>query len=112
MHSNSLGCPEIFPLSAPVLYRLSHLTCISILKLEKRAENVDLHTAKKYLDRTNIFSRFLDELLSIDLRPIYCSLTCSVGAVATSRSSYLSLALATGLSVFLSFLCLEMTPCD
>ena len=32
MHSSSLGCPKIFPLSAPVLYWLSHLTCISSLK--------------------------------------------------------------------------------
>ena len=27
MHSNSISCPKIFPLSAQVLYRLSHLTC-------------------------------------------------------------------------------------
>ena len=32
MNSNSIGCPKIFPLSAPALYWLSHLTCISSLK--------------------------------------------------------------------------------
>ena len=42
MHSNSLSCPKIFPLSSPALYWLPHLTCISSLK----AKNVDLHTAK------------------------------------------------------------------
>ena len=44
---------------------------------EKRAKNVDLHTAKKYPDTTNIFSLFLDEFLETDLQPIYCSLTTS-----------------------------------
>ena len=37
---------------------------------EKRATNIDLHTAKN-----NTFSLFLDEFLETDLRPIYCSLT-------------------------------------
>ena len=32
MHTNSIGCRKIFSLSAPVLYWLSHLTCISSLK--------------------------------------------------------------------------------
>ena len=32
MHTNSFGCPKIFSLSAPVLYWLSHLTCISSLR--------------------------------------------------------------------------------
>ena len=30
---------------------------------EKRAKNVDLHTAKKYSDTTHAFSLFLDEIL-------------------------------------------------
>ena len=34
MHTNSIGCPKIFSLSAPVLYWLSHLTCISSLKVK------------------------------------------------------------------------------
>ena len=32
MHSNSISCPKIFSLTAPVLYWLSNLTCISSLK--------------------------------------------------------------------------------
>ena len=32
MHSNSIRCPKILPSSAPVLYWLSHLTCISSMK--------------------------------------------------------------------------------
>ena len=44
---------------------------------EKRAKNVDFHTAKKYLDTSNTFSLFLDEFIETDLRPIYCSLTCT-----------------------------------
>ena len=35
MYSNSKGCPKMFPLSAPVLYWFSHLTCISSLKAKK-----------------------------------------------------------------------------
>ena len=38
---------------------------------EKRAKNVDFHTAKKYPDISKIFSLFLDEYLYIDLRPVY-----------------------------------------
>ena len=33
------------------------------IQSEKRAKNVDLHTAKKYPDTTNTFSLFLDGLL-------------------------------------------------
>ena len=36
---------------------------------EKRAKNVDFHTAKKYPDTSNTFSLFLDEFLKTDLRP-------------------------------------------
>ena len=32
MPTNSIGCPKIVSLSAPVLYWLSHLTCISSMK--------------------------------------------------------------------------------
>ena len=81
MHSNSIDCPKVFPLSAPVLYWLSHLTCISSLK----AKNMDFYTAKKYPDTTNTFSQFLDELLSTDLRPIYCSLTTETASVTEDR---------------------------
>ena len=43
---------------------------------EKRAKNVDLHTAKNIQIQPNTFSLFLDEFLETYLRPIYCSLTC------------------------------------
>ena len=36
MHSNNISCPQILPLSAPVLFWLSHLTCISNLKARNR----------------------------------------------------------------------------
>ena len=43
---------------------------------EKRAKNVDLHTAKNIHPYTlNTFSLFLDEFLETDLGPVYCSLT-------------------------------------
>ena len=42
---------------------------------EKRAKNVDFHTAKRYPDTTNTFSLFLEEFCQTDLRPIYCSPT-------------------------------------
>ena len=82
VHSNSIGCPKIFPPSAPVLYWLSHLTCISSLK----AQNEQIrwfHKAKKIQIQPTFFSLFLDEFLEIDLRsilwtdlrPVYCNLT-------------------------------------
>ena len=40
MHSNSTGCPKIVSLSAPVLYWLSHLTCISSLKAKKERKTL------------------------------------------------------------------------
>ena len=39
-YSNSLGCLKIFPLSAPVLYWLSHLTCISSLKAKNERKTL------------------------------------------------------------------------
>ena len=54
MHSNSIGCPKIFPLSAPVLYWLSHLICTSSLK----AKNVDFHTAKNIQIQPTLFRYF------------------------------------------------------
>ena len=39
MNSNNLGCP-IFSLSAPVLYWLSHLTCISRLKAKNERKTL------------------------------------------------------------------------
>ena len=38
--SNSLGCPKIFPLSAPVLYWLLLLTCISSLKVKNKRKTL------------------------------------------------------------------------
>ena len=38
MHSNSLGCPKMFCLSAPVLCKLSYLTCILSLKAKNERE--------------------------------------------------------------------------
>ena len=70
MHSNSIGCPKILPLSAPVLYWLSHLTCISSLKV-KNGRKTLVFTQLKMSDTSNIFSLFLE-----DLWPIDCSLTC------------------------------------
>ena len=52
---NSIGCPKIFPLSTPVLYWLSHLTCISSLK----AKNDEFHTAKNIQIQPTPFSLFL-----------------------------------------------------
>ena len=56
MHSNSIGCPKILPPSAPVLYWLSHLTCI----LSPKAQ-VDFHTTKNVQIQVTPFSLFLDE---------------------------------------------------
>ena len=75
MHSNSLGCPKIFPLPSPVLYWLSHLTCISSLKAKTERKTL-IYTQLKDPDTTNTFSLFLDQFLETHLRPIYCSLTC------------------------------------
>ena len=43
---------------------------------EKRAKIVHFHTTKN-IQIQSTFSLFLDEFLYTDLRPIYCSLTCS-----------------------------------
>ena len=76
MHSNSIGCPKLFPPSAPVLYWLSHLTCISSLKAKKKtSEKCWFSHSWKYPDTANTFSLFLDKFKYSDLRPIYCSLT-------------------------------------
>ena len=75
MHSNSLGCPKIFPLPSPVLYWLSHLTCISSLKAKTERKTL-IYTQLKDPDTTKTFSLFLDQFLETHLRPIYCSLTC------------------------------------
>ena len=42
---------------------------------EKRAKNVDFHTAKNIQIQATLFSLFLDDFLQLDLRSIYCSLT-------------------------------------
>ena len=41
---------------------------------EKRAKNIDLHSAKN-IYTSNTFSLFLDEFLETDFQPIYCSPT-------------------------------------
>ena len=58
MHTNSIGCPNIFSLSTPVLYWLSHLTCISSLNAEKRAKNVPFHTTKNIQIQSTLFRYF------------------------------------------------------
>ena len=55
-------------LRAPVLCWLSHLTCISSLKVK----NVDFHTAKNIQIQRTLFSLFFGEFLQSRLRPIYC----------------------------------------
>ena len=62
MHTNSIGCPKIFSLSASVLYWLSHLTCISSLKA-KNEQKMLIYTQLK-ISRYNknffaIFRRIL-----------------------------------------------------
>ena len=47
---------KIFPLSAPVLYWLSHLTCISSLKAKNERKTLIFTQLKKYRDTTNTFS--------------------------------------------------------
>ena len=68
MYSNSLGCSKIFPLSAPVLYWLSHLTCISSLKAKTERKTLIYTQLKK----TSRYNRHLET----HLRPIYFWLTC------------------------------------
>ena len=62
MHSNSLGCPRIFSLSAPVLYWLSHLTCISSLKAKNERKTLiftQLKTSRYNQQLFPIFKRIL-----------------------------------------------------
>ena len=68
--------PKIFPLSAPVLYWLSHLTCISSLK----AKNVDFHTDKNIqIQPTIFFSIFRRILINWPLTYIlWCDHICGV----------------------------------
>ena len=56
IHTNSIGCPKIFPLSAPVLVIASdmHLEPES----ENRAKNVDFYTAKNIQIQTIPFRYF------------------------------------------------------
>ena len=95
MHSNSIGRPKIFPLSAPVLYWLSHLTRISSLKVKNDRKTLVFDTAKNIQIQPTLFRYFLDEFLETDLRPIYCSLTackatiCCCHSLARPRRHYL-----------------------
>ena len=67
-----IGCPKILPPSAPVLYWLSHVTCISSLE----AKNVAFHTAKNVQIQYKLFSLFLNESFEHDLWHVHWSLTC------------------------------------
>ena len=60
-------------LSAPVLYWLSHLTCISSLKAKNERETFIFTQLKISRYNPHFFAIFR----RIDLRPIYCSLTCA-----------------------------------
>ena len=62
---------------------------------EKRAQNVDFHTAKNIQIQPTLFSLFLDEFLETGLRPIYYSLTTSTVALFTTYRSIYSDALFT-----------------
>ena len=75
MHSNSIGCPKMCSLSAPVLYWLSHRTCISSLKAKNERKTLIFTQLEISRYKQHFFSLFLDEFLETDLRPIYCSPT-------------------------------------
>ena len=53
---------------------------------EKRAKNVYLHTAKSIQIQPTFFSLFLDKFVSIDLRPIYCSLISAADQLGESEN--------------------------
>ena len=76
MHSNSLGCPKILPLSAPVLYWLSHLTCISSLKAKNERKTLIYTQLKISRYNQHFLTIFFTNSCKNDLRPIYCSPTC------------------------------------
>ena len=81
-------------LSAPVLYWLSHLTCISSLKAKNERKTFIFTQLKISRYNTHFFAIFR----GLDLRPTYCSLICvasvtwplllrvRVGAVAPAAS--------------------------
>ena len=62
MHSNSLGCPKIFLLSAPVLYWLPHLTCISSLKAKNERKTL-IYTQLKISRYTQHFFAIFRRIL-------------------------------------------------
>ena len=76
MHSKSIGCPQIFPLSAPVLYWLSHLTCIWRVKAKNERKTLIYTQPNKSRYNQQFFAIFR-RILRTYLRPIYCSLTTS-----------------------------------
>ena len=87
MHSNSIGCPQIFPLSAPVLYWLSHLTCISSLRAKNERKTLIFTQLK--ISRYNqhvfaIFRRILHNMTS-DLLTAVCPETKAQNALAARR---------------------------
>ena len=61
-NANSIGCPIIAPPSAPVLYWLSHLICISSLKAKNERKTL-IFTQLKISRYNPHFSLFLDEFL-------------------------------------------------
>ena len=63
MHSNRIGCPKIFPPSAPVLYWLSHLTCISSLKAKNERKTLIFKKLKIFRYKQHFFAIFLRRIL-------------------------------------------------
>ena len=63
MHSNSIGCPKIFPLSAPVLY-LSHLTRISSLSAKNERKTLIYKQLKISRYNQHFFAIFRPNLLN------------------------------------------------
>ena len=71
--------PKYFPLSAPVLYWLSHLTCISSLKAKNEQKKLIFTQLKISRHNEHFFTIFKRIHIQSPptLRPIHCSLTGS-----------------------------------
>ena len=70
MHSHSIGCPKIFPPSAPLLYWLSHLTRILNLKAKKKKKNgwkTFILTQNKVRNKQHFFAIFRQILIMWNL---------------------------------------------
>ena len=73
LHSKSIGCPKIFPLSAPVLCTGYEFN----MHLESESENERktlIYTQLKISRYNQHFFAILDEFLETELRAIYCRL--------------------------------------